>query len=139
MTQEATPYTRPLPEPTPTTRPFWDGLKQHKLVLQHSARAKKAVYYPRSVSPYGPNDELSWVECSGNGTVYSFTVARRPTAPQWSEACPYVIAIVEIEEGAHLTANIIDCDPETVRIGMPVRAVFVDVTPEVTLLQFRPA
>lgn len=139
MSQEANPYTRPLPEPTPATRPYWEGLKQHKLVLQYSKKGKTAIYYPRSVSPFGPKDELSWAECSGRGTVYSFTIARRPTAPQWSDACPYVIAIVEIEEGARLTANILDCDPETVRIGMPVTAVFVDVTPETTLLQFRPA
>ena len=66
-------------------------------------------------------------------------MARRPTAPQWSDAGDYVIAIVEIEEGAHITANIVNCDPGAVRIGMAVRAVYQDVTPEVTLLQFEPA
>ena len=138
MSQDTTSYNRPLPEPTPATQPFWDGLKQHKLVLQHSKKGKRAIYYPRSVSPYGPKDELSWQECSGKGTVYSFTVARRPTAPQWADAGDYVIAIVEIDEGARITANIVNCDPGAVRIGMPVRAVFQDVTPEVTLLQFQP-
>lgn len=139
MTQDAPTYDRPLPEPTEVTQPFWDGLKAHKLVLQHSKKGKCAVYYPRSVSPYGPKDELTWRECSGRGTVYSFTVARRPTAPQWADAGDYVIAIVEIEEGARITANIVNCEPDVVRIGMPVRAVYQDVTPEVTLLQFEPA
>ncbi len=139
MTQDAPAYDRPLPEPTEVTQPFWDGLKAHKLVLQHSKKGKCAVYYPRSVSPYGPKDELTWRECSGRGTVYSFTVARRPTAPQWADAGDYVIAIVEIEEGARITANIVNCEPDVVRIGMPVRAVYRDVTPEVTLLQFEPA
>ncbi len=139
MSQESTAYERPLPEPTETTQPFWDGLRAHKLVLQRSKNGKRAIYYPRSVSPFGPRDELTWKECSGRGTVYSFTVARRPTAPQWSDAGDYVIAIVEIEEGAHITANIVNCDPGAVRIGMAVRAVYQDVTPEVTLLQFEPA
>lgn len=139
MSQESTAYARPLPEPTETTQPFWDGLRAHKLVLQRSKNGKRAIYYPRSVSPFGPRDELTWKECSGRGTVYSFTVARRPTAPQWSDAGDYVIAIVEIEEGAHITANIVNCDPGAVRIGMAVRAVYQDVTPEVTLLQFEPA
>lgn len=139
MSQESTAYERPLPEPTETTQPFWDGLRAHKLVLQRSKKGKRAIYYPRSVSPFGPRDELTWKECSGRGTVYSFTVARRPTAPQWSDAGDYVIAIVEIEEGAHITANIVNCDPGAVRIGMAVRAVYQDVTPEVTLLQFEPA
>lgn len=139
MTQDAPAYDRPLPEPTEVTQPFWDGLKAHKLVLQHSKKGKCAVYYPRSVSPYGPKDELTWRECSGRGTVYSFTVARRPTAPQWANAGDYVIAIIEIDEGARITANIVNCEPHVVRIGMPVRAVYQDVTPEVTLLQFEPA
>ncbi|MEI2659854.1 MAG: OB-fold domain-containing protein [Bifidobacterium adolescentis] len=139
MTQEPATYTRPLPEPGDVTRPFWDGLRAHKLVLQWSKKGKRAIYYPRSVSPFGPKDELTWKECSGRGTVYSFTVARRPTAPQWEDAGDYVIAIVEIEEGAHITANILNCDPGAVRIGMAVRAVYQDVTPDVTLLQFEPA
>lgn len=138
MTPEPAAYSRPLPEPTDVTRPFWDGLKEHRLVLQRSKKGKRAIYYPRSVSPFGPKDTLTWTECSGRGTVYSFTVARRPTAPQWADAGDYVIAIVEIEEGARLTANIVHCEPGGVRIGMKVRAVYDDVTPEVTLLQFEP-
>ncbi|MEO8538632.1 MAG: Zn-ribbon domain-containing OB-fold protein [bacterium] len=138
MSHDSTSYNRPLPEPTAVTQPFWDGLKQHKLMLQRSKKGKTTIYYPRSVSPFGPKDELTWVECSGKGEVYSFTVARRPTAPQWSDAGPYVIAIVELNEGARVTANIVECPPENVQIGMKVEAVYEDVTPEVTLLQFRP-
>jgi uncharacterized OB-fold protein len=134
----AAPYARPLPDPTPTSQPFWDAAKQHRLVLQRSKKTGAYIYYPRSVSPFGPDDELEWTEVSGHGIVYSFTIARRPTAPQWADAVPYAIAIVELEEGPHLTANIIDCPVDDVRIGMPVVAAFVDVTPDVTLVQFRP-
>jgi uncharacterized OB-fold protein len=139
MSQEATAYSKPLPDPTPATQPFWNALREHKLKLQKSKKTGKAIYYPRSVSPHGPKDTLEWVECSGRGTVYSYTIARRPTAPQWSDDGDYAIAIVEIEEGAHLTANIVNCPLDQVRIGMSVRAVFQDVTPDVTLLQFEPA
>ena len=75
----------------------------------------------------------------GRGTVYTYAVARRPTAPQWANEPPLVIAIVELEEGAHMTTNIIDCDPSAVRVGMAVAAVFDAVTPETTLVKFRPA
>ena len=139
MTSPAAPYSKPLPDPTPTTQPFWDGLREHKLMLQRSKKSGKTIYYPRSVSPYGPKDQLDWVECSGRGTVYSFTVARRPTAPQWGDEGPYVIAIVELDEGARLTAQVVNCEPVAVKVGLKVRAVFQDVTPEVTLLQFEPA
>jgi len=132
-------YLKPLPEPTSATQPFWDAARQHRLLLQRSKRTGQFLYYPREVSPFGPEDELEWVEVSGRGTVYSFTIARRPTAPQWANDVPYVIAIVELEEGPHLTANVVGCDPGAVFIGQPVVASFENVTPEVTLVQFRPA
>jgi hypothetical protein len=136
---EAPAYTRPLPEENPVTAPFWQAAREHRLLLQRSKKTGRYVFYPRAVSPFGANDELEWVEASGRGAVYTFTIARRPTAPQWAAEVPYVIAIVELEEGVHMTANIVECDPETVRIGLPVEACFVDVTPTVTLVQFRPA
>jgi uncharacterized OB-fold protein len=128
-----------LPEPTAVSEPFWSGLRERWVRIQRSRKTGEYVFYPREVSPYGAEDVLEWADVSGRGTVYSYTVARRATAPQWEGDVPYVIAIVELEEGPHLTANIIECEPEDVAIGMAVKAMFVDVTDEVTLLQFRPA
>ncbi|MBK9343337.1 MAG: hypothetical protein IPN07_09925 [Dehalococcoidia bacterium] len=65
MNDEAMPYRKPLPEPGPASQPFWAGLREHKLKLQRSKKTGKVIYYPRLVSPYGPKDELEWVECSG--------------------------------------------------------------------------
>ena len=132
------PYMKPLPEPTDVSRPFWEAAKRHQLLIQRSKQTGKYVFYPRAVSPFAPGDSLEWVEVSGRASVYSYTVARRATAPQWSGDEPYVIAIVELEEGPHMTANILGCPPGDVRIGMPLMASFEDVTPEVTLVQFRP-
>ena len=132
-------YAKPLPEPSAVTRPFWDGLREGRLRLQRSRTTGQWVFYPRAVSPFGAGDELDWQDASGRGTVYSFTIARRPTAPQWEGETPYVIAIVELAEGPRLITNIVGCDPESVRIGMPVTAEFTAVTDEVTLLHFRPA
>ena len=138
MSGEASSYAKPLPEPNAVSRPYWDAAKEHRLVLQRSRKTGRYVFYPRAVSPFGADDTLDWVDASGRGTVYSYTVARRATAPQWNGDEPYVIAIVALEEGVHMTANIIDCDPESVRIGLPVEVAFVDVTPDVTLVQWRP-
>jgi uncharacterized protein len=132
-------YRKPLPEPTEVSRPFWEAARQHKLLIQRSQKTGRFVFYPRAVSPFGAGDTLDWVEVSGRGTVYSFTVARRATGPQWAEDGPYVIAIVKLAEGPHMTANIVGCSPEAVSIGMNVVAEYQDVTPEVTLVQFRPA
>jgi len=132
-------YNKPLPEPNTTSLPFWEGAREHRLRIQRSKKTGRHVFYPRNVSPFGAGDELDWVDASGRGIVYAFTVARRPTAPQWAQDVPYVIAIVALEEGPHLTTNIVGCPPEEVTIGMPVVAVFEDVTPEVTLVKFGPA
>lgn len=132
------PYTKPLPEPNAVSQPFWDAAKEHRLVLQRSKKTGRYIYYPRAVSPFGADDELTWTAVSGRGTVYSYTIAQRPTAPQWADDGPYVIAIVRLEEGPHLTTNIVGCEPGAVRIGMPVVVDFADVTGEVTLVHFRP-
>ncbi|MCA9829534.1 MAG: Zn-ribbon domain-containing OB-fold protein [Dehalococcoidia bacterium] len=138
MSDEPQTYGKPLPEPNTISKPYWDAAKEHRLVLQRSRKTGRFVFYPRAVSPFGADDTLEWVDACGRGTVYSYTVARRATSPQWNGDEPYVIAIVALDEGVHMTANIIDCSPDSVRIGLPVEVAFMDVTPEVTLVQWRP-
>jgi uncharacterized OB-fold protein len=121
------------------SRPFWDAAREHRLLIQRSRKTGKYVFYPRSVSPYGADDVLEWTQVSGRGRVHAFSIARTATAAHLADRLPYVIAVVELEEGAHLTANIVGCEPEAVRLGMAVEAVWEDVSPEVSLVQFRPA
>jgi uncharacterized OB-fold protein len=78
------------------------------------------------------------VQVSGRGTVFTFTVARRATHPGLADRVPYVIAVVELEEGPKLTTNIVGVDPDAVTIGLCVEVVFEDLE-GVTLVNFRPA
>jgi hypothetical protein len=78
------------------------------------------------------------VRATGRGTVHTFTVTHQNQAPGFREELPYVLAIVELEEGPRLMTNVVGCAPDAVRIGMPVEVVFEDVTPDVTLPKFRP-
>lgn len=136
-TQQARP--KPLPLPTPITQPFWDAAKQHRLSLQYCTSCGRYVFYPRAICPYCGASELEWRDASGRGTVYSFTIARRPTARSFEPDVPYVIAIVELEEGPHMMTNVVGCAPEEVRIGMAVEATFEEASDEITLVKFRPA
>lgn len=129
---------KPLPHPTPTSQPFWDGLKQRRVMLQFSPAGGQWVHYPRNRAPGTLVDDLEWREVSGNGTLYTFTIGRRPTAPPWAEDVPQLIAVVELDEGPHLTSELVDVAPEDVRIGMRLRPIFHDEG-EVTLLRFAPA
>jgi hypothetical protein len=72
-------------------------------------------------------------------TVYSFTVNYRAPHPGFADELPFVTAIVELKEGVCMMTHIVQCDPEEVTIGMPVRVVFEPLTDDVTLLKFRPA
>jgi len=132
-------YKKPLPHPTPASRPFWEAAKRHELQIQHCASCGPHIFYPRALCPECLSSDLQWVKVSDKGTVYSFTIAQAPTHPTFAEDVPYVIAIVELAEGPHVTTNITGCKPDEVRVGMPVVAAFDDVTPEITLVKFRPA
>ena len=77
---------RPIPEPTPVSRPFWDGLAQHRILVQYSPSLRRYVFYPRILSPGTLADDLEWREIDGAATLYTFTVARRPTGPPWADA-----------------------------------------------------
>jgi uncharacterized OB-fold protein len=129
---------KPLPSPTPISQPFWDAAKQHRLSLQQCQSCKGYIFYPRPICSHCGSADLKWTDVSGRATLYSFTVARRPTMRAFEPDVPYVIAIVDLEEGPRMTSNIVECSIEDVRIGMALEAMFDDVSDEITLVKFRP-
>jgi uncharacterized OB-fold protein len=129
----------PLPKIDEETKGFWEALQRHEVYVQRCRACGTPRYYPRALCPACLSDETAWVRCSGRGTVYSFTVTHQNQAPGFRDAVPYVLAYVELDEGPRVLTNVVDCPLDRVRIGLPVEAVFEDVTPAVTLLKFRPA
>ena len=129
---------KPMPRATPVTQPFWDATAEGRLILPQ--RGDGAYFwYPRVLAPGTLQEGWAWAPASGRGTVYSFTIDRRGTAAAFANDVPYVIAIVELEEGPHFTTNIVACPIDEVRIGMAVTAVFEPSEDGVTLVKFRPA
>ena len=128
---------RPLPQPSPLTRPFWDGARRHELWIQRCRACGTHLFYPRRLCTSCGSTDLDWVETSGRGSVFTYTIARRPTHPAFADRVPYVIAVVELEEGPKLTTNIVGIDPDDVRIGMPVVATYEDLD-DVSLVNFQP-
>ena len=127
----------PIPVPTPISKPFWDGAKQHRLLLQRCANGD-VFYYARSHCPKCLSNELTWFDASGKGTIYSYTVARRATAPEFEADVPYTIGVIELAEGPRMTSLVVEADPDSVRIGMAVEVVFDDINDETALPYFRP-
>ncbi len=131
---------RPLPTPIDRTQPFWDGLRERKVRIQYSPSSGRWVFYPRSHAPLTLSDDLEWREIAGTGALYTYTIARRPTAPDFAGAEPQIIALVELDEGPRLTTTLVNVREDEIRVGMRVRPVFEDIEgTETTLLRYEPA
>ena len=132
-------YTKPLPRPTRATQPFWDGCRRGALVLPWCRACGAAHFFPRDFCPRCLSAELEWRPVSGRGRVWSHSTVRLSFwGRAFDDALPYVVVIVELDEGVRLVSNVVGCLPEQVHIGLPVEVVFDAVTPEVTLPRFRP-
>ena len=130
---------KPLPQPTPDTRPFWDAMKRHELRLPKCNSCGELHYYPRSFCSKCFSRDLEWVTCSGRGKVYSYVISYRP-APDYRSEAPYVIAVVELEEGVRMLSNLVGVEPDPARLSldMPVEVTFEEASDDVTLPLFRP-
>ena len=127
---------------TPMTQPFWDAAKEDRLVAPKCTTCGTFRLPPSAFCFNCQSREFEYVELPGTGTVYSFTIVRHPLHPDLAEACPYVSGVVELDgtqgAGARMLVNIIDCDPDAVRIGDRVEIVFEHVNDEMSTPRFRP-
>jgi uncharacterized OB-fold protein len=134
-------YKKPLPQSDPVTAPYWESLKAHAMKIQRCNDTGKFFFYPRGLSPFTFSDNISWELVSGKGNIYAFTIVQLNRAPGFADELPYVVALIELDEGVRVMSNVIDVtpDPQHVKVGMPVELVYDDVTDEITLPKFRPA
>lgn len=125
-----------------TTQPFWDAAKEDRLVAPKCTSCGTFRLPPAPFCWVCQHRDVEWVELPGTGTIYTFIVVRHPLHPDMAECCPYVSGAVELDgtqgEGARMLVNIIDCDPETVKIGDRVEIVFEHVNEEMHTPRFRP-
>lgn len=130
---------KPIPEVNDHSRPYWDAAQRGELVFQRCRGTGKPFLYPRPWSPFDFSLDPHWERASGRGTVHSYTVVYQPPYAAFKADCPFVIAIVVLEEGPQMMANILNCDPATVRIGMPVKVCFETRRDGFKVPQFEPA
>jgi uncharacterized OB-fold protein len=131
-------YKKPLPVIQPWSQGFWDAAKEHRLVVQTCDDCEAKIFYPRKFCPECWSANLHWSEASGKAKVFSFSITMMGIEDKFAEDLPLVLAWVDLEEGVRMLTNIINCNPEEVRIGMDVEVVFEDITPEISLPKFRP-
>jgi uncharacterized protein len=127
---------RPIAPPDAVTAPWWDATRERRLLVQRCAACGYRQHYPRnlctSCGALGP----TFVEASGLGTVYSYTVVNRAPDPAFTP--PYVVALVRLEEGPVLLTNLVGCEPAAVRCDMPVAVAWEDLPDGRKLPMFTP-
>jgi len=129
---------RPLPAVTAETQPFWDGCRQGELRYQVCRACGGPQFYPRALCARCGATALDWCRASGGGTVHAVTVVHRAPSAAFRDAVPYAIALVDLDEGFRMMANVVGADPARVAIGDRVRVVF-ETRGDVALPQFTPA
>ncbi|HZJ46774.1 MAG TPA: Zn-ribbon domain-containing OB-fold protein [Pyrinomonadaceae bacterium] len=129
---------RPIPIPDRDSEVYWQAAHRHQLLLQRCSSCRKFRFYPRSHCPYCSSELFEWQPASGRGTVYSFTVIHRSPSSSFRDKVPYVLALIDLQEGVRMMTNVIECEPDAVEIGMPVEVAFEDLNESISLPQFRP-
>ena len=128
---------RPRPALTQDNSFFFDGARSGKLLIQRCASCGILRHPPRPACAVCRSFDWDTLEATGRGVVYSFVVVHHPQVPAFDY--PLAVAVVELEEGTRLVADLLGIEPADVEVGMPVVVDFVTVDDELTLPMFRPA
>jgi uncharacterized protein len=131
-------HERELPQVEDETRPYWEAAKQGRLLVKRCNACHAVHHYPRPFCPTCWSEDVEWQEVSGRGTLYTYSVVFRNDLAPFNEWGAYVPAIVELEEGPRLMTNIVDAEPSTLTVGMPVQVAYRELTEEWSAPVFRP-
>ena len=130
---------KPVPEPSPESRPYWAGLAEGRLMLQRCADCGRVRHYPRPLCDACHSFEVEWVEASGTGKVYSWTVTHHPFNIGFKRDLPYALATVDLVEGVRMQAQLRGVPAERIAIGLPVTLRVERAKDGLTLPYFVPA
>ena len=131
-------YAKPRPRVGPDNAPFWQGCREHRLLLPTCRVCGKAHLPPGPVCPFCFADEIEWRQATGRGRISTWTKVHKAWFPAFAGETPYTVVQVELDEGPRLTSQLLSAGGQAVAIGARVEAVFTDVDADLTLHGFRP-
>lgn len=138
MSVDATAAAKPEPRPTAETRAFWQGCAEGALLFQRCPGCGHVQFPPRPFCVSCRDHAPEWCRSAGAGTVHSYTVVHRAPTPAFKADVPYVIALVDVDEGFRMMVNLRDCPADGLRIGLRVGIVFEPLPGGGALPQARP-
>lgn len=130
---------KPLPALTTITSPFWKKARDGALYMQRCRKCMAVNFVPRAICVQCGSGELEWTEQSREGVIYSYTISEIVTMnlPGWEDELPILSCLIDIDNGARMYGQVIDCEPGDVRIGARVRAEFIPLNEEIGIPKFR--
>lgn len=111
----------PGPTITAISAPFWSAARNGELALQQCDTCTQFFFYPRAFCPHCWSERVTWRRASGEGVVKSCSVIHRPGHFAWEVAAPYVIALIELQEGPTMLSQLIGIEIDAVKVGRPVQ------------------
>jgi uncharacterized OB-fold protein/acyl dehydratase len=118
---------KPMPLATEISAPFWEGLRARNLLIQQCNACSQWIFYPRRHCPACLAHDLSWRAVNGGATLYSYTVTRIATLPDFADEMPQKLAVVELDEGVRINTNLVGLTEDEIHIGMRLQPVFAEV------------
>lgn len=131
--------TKILPRPTVETQTYWDFCQQEMLMIQQCKDCEHVQFYPRLMCTKCSSREVGWIEASGFAKVLTYTTVHRPILPAYKKESPYVLAVVQLEEGPTMMTNIVNCSHDELKCGMNVKVTFQHWSEEFLVPVFEPA
>jgi uncharacterized OB-fold protein len=128
---------RPLPIPTAETARYWEAALAGRLEIQYCRSCARHQFYPRRFCTQCLSADIDWVQASGSGHIYTYTVCHVAGHPAFESRVPYAIAIVELAEGVRMLAGIVDSDLTRIAVGTPVEVCFERISDDCALPMFR--
>lgn len=131
------PTARPLPIPTADTAPYWSAALEGTLKIQHCAACARHQFYPRRFCTQCLSEDIEWVQASGFGRVYTYTVCHVAGHPAFETRVPYAIGMIELDEGVRMLAGIVGSELDRLSVGARVQVCFERASTEIALPMFR--
>jgi uncharacterized OB-fold protein len=123
-TSAAVPWVAPVSDTF--SRAWWDACRAHRLLVRRCDGCGGLHFPPRRACPQCWSEQTSWHDVSGRGSLYSYSVVRENDLPAFRDAVPYVVAVVELDEGPRLMTTVVDSSAAALGVDAPVEVVFVD-------------
>jgi uncharacterized protein len=131
-------YEKPLPVPDADSRPFWEGCKHHRLSFQRCLECGRLRSLPAIICPHCHSRDMEWFVSNGRGKIYTYAIYHQAFQPAFKGDLPYVVAVVELDEGPFMLTNITGCNHDLLKCEMRVGVVWEDITEEFSLPKFKP-